>query len=151
MILFSNRLRARFIKYVIVGSFGLAVDMTIFNLLAQTEMYRTVDFFPLLARTLSALFSMAVVFGLNQSFTFGDIEFRFNLQRRAFLYACSQVIGFALITLPFVVSRYFLGIDSLIVDNLTAGLIGPSLAFVFRYWFSVRFTFVNKESARLRT
>ena len=84
---------------------------------------------------------MVFVFFLNQSFTFGELSFDFSLKSRLALFWFSQAIGFALVLTPFLFARYVLGFESLLVDNISGGLIGPAIAFLFRYWFSRRFTF----------
>lgn len=140
-ILISRLAGLRIVRYSAVGLVGLSIDLLIFNLLARTIWYDEVEFFPLFVRAVSALSSMVLVFFLNQSFTFAETNFRFNRLGRVSLYSSSQLIGFFLVVLPFALTRYVAGIESLLVDNIMAGVVGPSLAFIFRYWFSVRFTF----------
>jgi putative flippase GtrA len=126
-----------------VGVVGLAVDLGLFNLLALTSAYENDANFPAFAKTGTVLTSMVVVFFLNQSFTFKSISFDFSLKSRVALFWVSQAIGFGLVLAPFLIARYLLGFESLLVDNITGGLIGPAIAFVFRYWFSRRFTFAG--------
>lgn len=132
------------LKYSLVGAIGLAVDLGLFNLLALTSAYETDPNFPAIAKTGTVLTSMVVVFFLNQSFTFGSIAFDFSLKSRVALFWLSQAVGFGLVLAPFLTARYLLGFESLFVDNLTGGLIGPAIAFVFRYWFSRKFTFAGQ-------
>ena len=131
-------------KYSLVGIIGLLVDLGLFNLLALTTNYDSDPIFPAIAKTLSVLTSMVVVFFLNQSFTFSDVNFSFSGKSRFGLYWISQAIGFALVITPFLVARYLLNFDSLLVDNISGGVIGPAMAFIFRYWFSRKFTFSGK-------
>lgn len=119
----------------------MAVDLGLFNLLALSSSYQDDPNYPAVTKTGTVLISMIVVFFLNQSFTFKSISFDFSLKSRLVLFWVSQAVGFVLVLAPFLVARYILGFDSLLVDNLTGGLIGPAVAFVFRYWFSRRFTF----------
>lgn len=129
-----------------MGVIGLAVDLGLFNLLALTDAYEDDPNFPAFAKTGTVIVSMIVVFFLNQSFTFKSISFDFSLRSRILLFWISQAVGFGLVLTPFLVARYILGFDSLLVDNITGGLIGPSIAFIFRYWFSRRFTFAGEKS-----
>lgn len=124
---------------------GLAIDLGLFNLLALTPAYSEDPTFPAYAKTFTVLTSMIVVFFLNQSFTFRYVNFDFSLKSRLFLFWLSQAAGFVLVISPFLFFRYFLGFDSLLIDNISGGLIGPAIAFVFRYWFSKRFTFSGND------
>ena len=124
---------------------GLTIDLGLFNLLALTPAYSDDPTFPAYAKIITVLASMIFVFFANQSFTFKHVSFDYALKSRFFLFWLSQAVGFVLVISPFLFFRYFLGFNSLLIDNVSGGLIGPAIAFVFRYWFSKRFTFSGNE------
>jgi len=145
-----QRLVAEGAKFLTVGGLATAVAFVIFNLLVHGLLGRTEGVMngnPLLAFALANLVGMLVSYRGSRSWAFRHREavgaaggrllfFVINIASMAIPLAC---LGF---------SRYVLGLDSGLADNISANVIGLGLGTAARFWAIRRFIFVRPEVAR---
>ncbi|MBG0717958.1 GtrA family protein [Microbacterium sp. 2C] len=127
--------------FLVVGGIAFVVDAGVFNLLAfgftgHGPLYDA----PLVAKTIAILLATVFTYVGNRYWTFGSrhIERRFS---RYVLFVLLNVvaIGIQLGCLAF--SRYVLGLEGIVADNVSGTLIGQALATLFRYFTYDRWVF----------
>jgi putative flippase GtrA len=130
----SARLAARFVellKFGIVGGTGFIVDIGLFNLL-QHGPFAVLAGKPVTAKILSVAVAMIVTWIGNRLWTFADQRTRTKV--REFVgFVVVNIGGMAIAVLCLWISRYVLGFDSPLADNISANVIGLVLGMIFRY------------------
>ncbi|MFG6402034.1 MULTISPECIES: GtrA family protein [unclassified Microbacterium] len=139
------------VAFLVVGGAAFVVDAVVFNLLAfwVTGVGPLYDQ-PLLAKIIAIVIASLVTYVGNRYWTFGDR----HLPRRWSRYVLFAVfnliaIGLQLGCLWF--SRYVLGLEGPIPDNISGTLIGQALATVFRFLTYDRFVFPASPSDQTPT
>lgn len=140
---FLARLRrgiGELLRFSVVGLGALVIDVVIFNLLVHVGNPGVLEDKPLTAKTLSVVVATVFAYQVNREWTWK------SRQRRGFwheysLYFVLNGIGLALTLLPLAVSRYVLGLDSALADNVAANVIGLALGTLFRFWSYRRWVF----------
>jgi len=119
--------------FLIVGGVAFLIDAGVFNLLAfgvsgRGPLYEA----PLVAKSIAILIATVFTYVGNRYWTYGSrhIQRRFS---RYVVFALINVgaIGIQLGCLAF--SRYVLGLEGIIADNISGTLIGQALATIFRF------------------
>ncbi len=130
----SARLAARFVellKFGIVGGTGFIVDIGLFNLL-QHGPFAVLAGKPVTAKIFSVAVAMIVTWIGNRLWTFADQRTRTKV--REFVgFVVVNIGGMAIAVLCLWISRYVLGFDSPLADNISANVIGLVLGMIFRY------------------
>jgi len=119
-------------RFGVVGIFAFIIDVTIFNVLVHGGSPGMLADKPLTAKTLATVIATLFAYWANRHWTWR------NRQRRGFvreysLYFAFNAIGLVLMLLPLAFSRYVLGLDSALADNISANVIGVALSSAFRF------------------
>ena len=127
--------------YTAVGAIGYILDVGLFNLLSITMGGLNFEYGPLIFKSASTVLAVAFTYILNSRWTFAHRAGREGGFKRVFLYAAVNVIGLSLILVSLFTSRYILGFDSLLADNISGNIIGVGMAFVFRFFMNRKWVF----------
>lgn len=129
-------------RYTAVGAVGYLMDVGLFNLLSVSLRDFDWEYGPLAFKTASTVFAVAMTYILNSRWTFAHRTGRDGGFKRVFLYGVVNAIGLSLILVSLFTSRYILGFDSLLADNISGNIIGVGLAFVFRFIMNRKWVFL---------
>jgi putative flippase GtrA len=127
--------------FLVVGGAAFVVDAVVFNLLAfwvtgTGPLYDQ----PLLAKIIAIVVATVVTYVGNRYWTFNDRHLPHRWSRYVLFVLFNLVaIGLQLGCLAF--SRYVLGLEGPLPDNISGTLIGQALATVFRFVTYDRFVF----------
>ena len=133
-------------KYLVVGAVGYVIDVGLFNFLSLTLAFLELFYGPIIYKVISATVAISFTYLGNSRWTFSTRTGREPGLRRIVLYGVVNVIGLALTVLPLYVSRYVLGFDSLIADNISGNIIGVFLALVFRFYMNRKIVFLDNPA-----
>lgn len=141
-------------KYLVIGAIGFVIDAGLFNVLSLTLASLNIFYGPIIYKTISATIAITFTYFGNSRWTFKTRTGREPGLRRIVLYGVINVIGLALTVLPLYVSRYVLGFESLLADNISGNIIGVGLALVFRFVMNRQIVFLddpqNLNNSQLR-
>ncbi len=126
--------------FAIVGAFGLAVDVGGYNLLVHLGGDGWLAEQPLVAKTLSLVAGTTVAYVGNRFWTYRH-HARGRLAREYPMFVFLSVLGLGIALACLAVSRYVLGLTSVLADNRAANVIGLGLGSVFRFLSYRRFVF----------
>jgi len=144
-------LLAQFARFGVVGAVGLVVDIGIFNLLRATVLApEELHEGPLLAKVISTSVAIACNWIGNRYWTFRDHRGR-QLLREGIEFALVSVGGMLIGLLCLFVSRYLLGFDSLLADNISGNVIGLGLGTLFRFALYKFWVFAPHRGDRMPT
>lgn len=88
---------------------------------------------PVTASIISGALSIMVAYIGNRHWTWRDRP-KGNLSREISLFFALNLIGLAIGTLTLAISRYVLGFDSALADNISANVIGVGIGTLFRFY-----------------
>ena len=128
-------------RYTVVGATGYVVDVGIFNLLSISLQELELEYAPLFFKVIATVIAVVITYLLNSRWTFAHRTGRSEGIKRIFLYAIVNVVGLSIILLSLFTSRYILGFDSLLADNISANILGVGLAFIFRFLMNRKIVF----------
>ncbi len=147
-----RRLASDGAKFLAVGGVATLIALVLFNLLVHGFFGHTpgpMNEWPLSAFVLANVAGMLVSYRGTRSWAFRH--------RQVVGAAGGRVTYFTINTLtlavPLVclsVSRYLLGLDSALADNVAANVVGLALGTATRFWAFRRFVFVSAHRARAR-
>ena len=125
-------IRKEFGKFFSVGAISYVVGVGGFNFLVHLENAPLASK-PLTASFISGVVSIFVAYLGNRHWTWRDRK-RSGARREVFLFFVINGISlaFGLVCLAF--SRYVLGLNSALADNISANVIGVGIGTVFRFW-----------------
>lgn len=118
---------------MVVGSGGYVIDVGIFNALSVARIEGLIELSPVWAKVISVIVAVIFTYVANSRWTFRKRTGRPEGLGRISRYAVVNTIGLILTIIPLYVSRYVLGFDNLIADNISANVIGVGLALIFRF------------------
>lgn len=129
--------------FLVVGGVAFLVDALTFNLLVfgvdlagGGPLFRQ----PLVAKLIAIAVATVVTYVGNRYWTFGSRRIQQRFSRYVvFVLLNAAAIGIQLACLGF--SRYVLGLDSVVADNISGTLIGQALATLFRFFTYDRWVF----------
>jgi putative flippase GtrA len=134
--------------FLVVGGIAFVVDAVTFNLLAFgiTATGGPLYDLPLVAKSIAILVATVVTYVGNRYWTFSSrhIERRFS-RYVIFVLLNMAAIGIQLGCLAF--SRYVLGLEGILADNISGTFIGQALATLFRYFTYDRWVFPDEAPA----
>ena len=121
-------------RFGLVGTIGLVIDVSVFNLLRVTILApEAMHEGPVVAKVISTSLAIVANWMGNRHWTFAR-ERRGHLAREGaefFLVSFGgMLIGLACLW----VSHYVLGFDSLLADNISSNVVGLALGTAFRFW-----------------
>ena len=120
------------LKFGVVGAVAFVVDTGLFNLLVHVGESPLLESKPLTAKVASVSVATLVAWLGNRYWTFRRRR-RSAVPRELVLFAVVNVGGLLLALVPLGVSRYLLGLDSALADNIAASVVGLALGTVFRF------------------
>lgn len=138
-----STLVAEVAKFGTVGAVAFVVDVSLYNLLVfglPTTGPGPLDEAPLLAKAAATTVATVVAWSGNRWWTF-------RRQRRTAktaefaLFVLFNAVGLAIALACLGFSRYVLGLDSQLADNVSGNGIGLALGTLFRFWAYKRFVF----------
>ncbi|MCM3907168.1 GtrA family protein [Trueperella bernardiae] len=127
-----KRWLVEFIQFCTVGLGSYVVDVGLFNFLAYSGVVHLPGDAPMVAKTLSVFVSIIFSWVVNRLWTFRNKSDKSRGQEFVLFLAIN--IGGLLIALGCLgFSRYILGLDSQLADNISANGVGLVLGTAFRY------------------
>lgn len=141
-----ERLTVEAARYLVVGTFATMVALLVFNVLVHGLVtgVRTLEDWPVLAVVISNLTGMMVSYLGNRTWTF---RLRTPVGPAGGMLTYYAISG-ATMLIPVVClsfSRYVLGRDDVLSDNIAANVIGLGLAGTTRFLSFRRFVFVRRD------
>lgn len=137
--------------FLVIGGAAFLVDALTYNALVFWVTGRGAMFDePIWAKIIAIVVASVVTYIGNRYWTFSDRHLPHKWSRYVAFVVCNLIaIGLQLGCLAF--SRYVLGLDSVLADNVSGTFIGQALATVFRYLTYDRFVFREGGAAPDRT
>lgn len=133
--------------FLVIGGLAFLVDAATYNLLVfwvtgEGPMFHQ----PLAAKIIAIVLASIVTYIGNRYWTFNSRHLPHKWSRYVLFVVFNLIaIGLQLGCLAF--SRYVLGLDSILADNISGTFIGQALATVFRFVTYDRFVFPHHEAA----
>ncbi len=121
-----------FIKFGTVGAVAFVVDVGLFNALLHVGEQPVLAGKPLTAGIISAVVATVVAWLGNRYWTFRHRR-RSQIHREAVLFFVMNVIGIGIAVGCLAVSRYILGFESALADNIAKNGVGLVLGMAFRF------------------
>ena len=134
-------------RFGAVGIVAFVIDVGLFNALVHLGSPGVLSDRPLTAKTISTVVATVFAYQANREWTWRDRQRRGWLREYALFFALNAV-GLIVTLMPLAISRYVLGLDSALADNVSANVIGIALGTLFRFWSYRRWVFpaVEEES-----
>lgn len=120
------------LKFGAVGAVAFVVDTGIFNLLVHIGDDPVLADKPLTGKVISVAVATLVAWLGNRYWTFRRRR-RSAVPRELVLFGVVNVGGLLLALVPLGVSRYVLGLESALADNIATNVVGLALGTVFRF------------------
>ncbi|GAA1689145.1 GtrA family protein [Microbacterium sediminicola] len=141
----ASGLWARAGAFLVVGGVAFVVDALAYNVLVfwvtgHGPMFDQ----PILAKIIAIVVATFVTYVGNRFWTFGKRTISRKISRYVLFVVLNLIaIGLQLGCLAF--SRYVLGLDSVVADNIAGTLIGQALATLFRFFTYDRWVFPDES------
>ena len=132
MIKLIYSLRHELGKFFSVGALAYVVGVGGFNILVHLESAPLASK-PLTASIISGVVSIFVAYLGNRHWTWRD-RARSGARREISLFFLINGIALIFNVVCLAISRYVLGFDSALADNIAANIIGVGLGTLFRFW-----------------
>ncbi len=126
------RLRTELGKFFGVGLMAYLVAVGGFNLLVHLDS-APLKSKPLTASILSGALSILVAYFGNRHWTWKERQ-RSGASREITLFFIINLISLSFTIICLAISRYILGFDSAVADNISANIIGVGIGTLFRFW-----------------
>lgn len=120
------------LKFGVVGGVAFVVDIGLFNLLLHAGEDPVLGGKPLTAGIISTSVAIVVAWLGNRYWTFRHRR-RSAVRREVVLFFAMNVIGMGIALGCLAVSRYILGFDGVLADNIAKNGVGLVLGMVFRF------------------
>jgi putative flippase GtrA len=120
------------LKFGVVGAAAFVVDIGLFNLLLHAGDDPVLGGKPLTAGIISTSIAIVVAWLGNRYWTFRHRR-RTAVRREVILFFAMNVIGMGIALGCLAVSRYLLGLDGVLADNVAKNGVGLALGMVFRF------------------
>lgn len=121
-----------FIQFLTVGLGSYVVDVGLFNLLAYSGIVTLPGDAPMVAKTISVSVSIVFSWVVNRLWTFKNRSDK-SKGREFVLFILVNIGGLLLALGSLGISRFVLGFDSQLADNIAANVVGLVLGTAFRY------------------
>ncbi len=129
--------------FATVGAVAVAVDIGGYNALVHLGDDAVMAGEPLLAKTIAVTAATTVAYFGNRFWTYRDRP-RGGLLREYVLFVVLSAIGLAIALGCLGFSRYVLGLDSALADNIAANAVGLALGSLFRFLSYRRYVFPDR-------
>ena len=121
-------------KFGVVGSVALVVDVGLFNLMLH------VTDKPLTSKVVSTVAATTVAYAGNRTWTFRRRS-RSSVRREYTLFFLLNGVGMVIALTCLAISHYVLDFTSRLSDNIAANVVGLALGTIFRFWSYRRWVF----------
>ncbi len=142
----GHPLRKEISGFVLVGAVAVAVDIGAYNALVHLGGRGVLSEQPLLAKALSVTASTTVAYLGNRFWTYRHHS-RGRLSREYPVFVLLSAVGLGIALACLAVSRYALGLTSVVADNIAANVVGLGLGSAFRFLSYRRFVFRPETSS----
>mgnify|MGYP001806432561 CR=1 FL=1 len=136
--------------FLAIGGLGFVVDALVYNVLVFAGGEGPLYGFPLVAKTIAVIAGLVVTYIGNRLLTYRDRKAPLNFAQVA-RYAIVNVLAILVQLGCLGFSRYVLGLDSVLADNVSGTLIGQALATGLRYVLYTLWVFPHEESTDVIT
>lgn len=126
--------------FLLVGGAGFVIDAVVYNLLVFAGGRGPLFDYPLIAKTIAILVGLIATYFGNKILTYRDRHTPMTV-RQVSLYVLANVIAIGLQLGCLAFSRYVLGLDGVVADNVFGTFIGQALATGFRYYAYTRWVY----------
>jgi len=126
--------------FLVVGGAGFVIDAVVYNLLVFSGGEGPLFELPLIAKTIAILVGLVATYFGNKVLTYRDRHTPMTLPQVS-KYAVANVIAIAMQLACLWFSRYVLGLDGPLADNIFGTFIGQALATGFRYYAYTRWVY----------
>lgn len=141
-------LLTQLVRFGLVGTIGLVIDITVFNLLRVTVLApEMLHEGPVIAKVISTSLAIVANWMGNRHWTFAR-ERRGHLAREGAEFFLVSFGGMLIGLGCLWVSHYVLGYDSLLADNISGNVVGLALGTAFRFWGYRVWVFREVDGAR---
>ena len=120
-------------RFGVVGLGAFIIDVGLFNILVHVGSPGVLEDRPLTAKTISTVVATLFAYRVNREWTWKHRQRR-GWVREYSLYFLLNAIGLVITLLPLAFSRYVLGLDSALADNISANIVGVGFGTMFRFW-----------------
>ena len=124
--------RVELMKFGSVGAISYIANLGLFNLLVHFPI-SPLDDRPVTGSLLAGFVSILVAYFGNRFWTWRDRPRR-AMSREIALFFVINGIGILISAAVLYISRYILGFQSALADNIAANVIGIGLGTIFRFW-----------------
>ena len=124
--------RVELMKFGSVGAIAYIANLGLFNLLVHFPI-SPLDDRPVTGSLLAGFVSILVAYFGNRFWTWKDRPRR-AMSREIALFFIINGIGIFISAAVLYISRYILGFQSALADNIAANVIGIGLGTIFRFW-----------------
>jgi putative flippase GtrA len=124
--------RVELMKFGSVGAIAYIVNLGLFNALVHFPV-SPLDDRPVTGSLLAGIVSILVAYFGNRFWTWKDRPRR-EMSREIALFFIINGIGILISAAVLFISRYLLGFQSALADNIAANVIGIGLGTIFRFW-----------------
>lgn len=131
------------LKFGVVGAGAFVIDAGGFNLLVYGGGHGPLHHRPLTAKIISAGVSIIAAWLGNRYWTFRHRR-RPQAHHELMLFVLVNGVGMVIAVACLGVSRYVLGFESPVADNLSGTIIGTALGTLFRFWAYRRLVFAGE-------
>jgi putative flippase GtrA len=131
------------LKFLLVGGLATVVTIGVFNLLVHVGSPPWLNGEPILAYGIALVIGLAVNYVGNRFWVF-DSAAPGPVWRQVLTFLVVNAVAFAIPSLCLAVSRYLLGLDSALADNVSANVVGLILATATRWWLYRRIVFAPR-------
>jgi len=118
--------------FLAIGGLGFVVDAIVYNLLVFSGGQGPLHSVPLLAKTIAVIAGLVVTYLGNRLLTYRDRKAPATIAQ-IMRYAVVNVMAIAVQLGCLAFSRYVMGLDTVLADNISGTLIGQALATGLRY------------------
>jgi putative flippase GtrA len=136
-------------RFLIAGGISTVVTIGLFNLLAHAGTRPILGSLPLVAYAIAMALGLGINYAGNKYWVFGAIAPTKTRGTEILQFGLTNVIAIAIPSICLAVSRYMLGLNSVLADNVSANVIGLMLATASR-WFAYRYLVFAGDPAAAR-
>jgi putative flippase GtrA len=141
--------RRELISFGLIGAFAFVIDVGLFNLLVHSNLVShtaaPLATHPVTGKIISSIVATLFAYFGNRNITWRGLS-RHSIHREIALFFIFNVIAMGIAGIALAVSRYVLGFDSFLADNLSANVIGVGLGTLFRFWSYRKWVFTGAKT-----
>ena len=142
----QSRLLPQLAKFGAVGALGVLVNLAVFNALLMTPLSRS-HWGAIVATVVANVVAIGTNYVGNRYWAFAS-DRRANVAREGLEFVIVSIAGLVIPVLCVYVSRFVLGFDTRLADNIANNVVGLALGTVFRFAFYRWWVFSPRRADR---